>query len=252
MPLWASAHAPSGGAAPASTTTVLGSALRALLIACSCWRALFGAGAFHIFRFSGAFFTTFRIFFLQTKGFFHLLHFFRIKSLGFIFSSSTLVHVSITHGLHQFATHGNHLLAGLAQHFLFQFFKFSDVSIFFKARDLAFLFFNLFFFHHTTGLLGIVLAGAGCRRPRLLILFSRFKRRIQVRSGFDLIFLVQLNSFFRFSRARSKRTGYIHAFKTMLVRLGSWRLRVFKCRDWWRYGFRRGWRWFSAMENRGC
>src|SRR5580765_7364394 len=179
MPLRASAHAPSGRSATASTALVLRSTLRALLVTCCRRGPLLRACAFQIFRRSFFYFVIFRIFFfLQAKSFFHLLQFFPLKSLGFVFSGSTFVHVGITHRFHQLGSHGNHLFAGLPQNFFFQLFKLAYISVFFKAWDLAFIFFNLFFFHHTTGLLDVVLAGTGCRRHCLLILVRRFKRRI--------------------------------------------------------------------------
>ena len=112
------------------------------------------AGSFQIFRRRFLFFAVLlSFFFLHAKSFFHLFQFVRIKPLGFVFSGGLFVHVRVTHRFHQFVAHGDHLFAGLAQNFFFQFLKLAHVSIFFKARDIAFLFFDLFFFHHATRLL---------------------------------------------------------------------------------------------------
>ena len=209
------------------------------------------AGSFQIFRRRFLYFAVLlTFFFLHAKSFFHLLQFFRFQSLSFVFSGSAFVHVRVTHRFHQFAAHGDHLFSGLAEDFFFQLFKLAYVSIFFKARDLAFLFFNLFFFHYAARLLRLILIGTGCRRPCLLLLRRWFKRGIQMGGCFGLVFIIQLNGFFHFNRAGTKDAGHVHALKAMLVRLGSRRLIVLKSDHRWIYDFGHGWRWLSAMENR--
>src|SRR5580765_8097638 len=246
MALRASAHASSGRASTTATTTVRRSAVCTLLITCCRRCAMLRAGSFQIFRRRFLYFAVLlTFFFLHAKSFFHLLQFFRFQSLGFVFSGSAFVHVRVTHRFHQLAAHGDQLFSGLAQDFFFQLFKLAYVSIFFKARDIAFLFFNLFFFHNAARLLSVALGGISCRRPRLLVLGRRFKRRIQVCGCFGLLFILQFNGFFHFHHVGTKDTGHVHAFKAMLVRLGSRRLIVLKSDDRWIYDFGRGWRWLS-------
>src|SRR6185437_3612787 len=129
---WPSTHGSASWPPPAPTAAVLRSAISTLLMPRCCWSAMFRAGAFHFFTVLAIFVGGFSVFFVLPKRVFHLFQFVRIETLGFVFPSSLIVHVSIAHGFHELVSHGNHLLAGLAKNFLFQFLELSHIKFFFN------------------------------------------------------------------------------------------------------------------------
>src|SRR5215831_4305483 len=252
------AHGTTPAAAPAATTVVR-PALGTLLVTCSSRCALFRAAVFQVLlrRFFDFYIATLGLVFLPAKSLFHFFHLFRIKPFGFVFPGGPFVHVRVPHGFHQLRAHGYHLFAGLAQNFLFQFLELAHVSIFFKAGNVAFLFFDLFFLDHATGLLALVFRGTvfrrtACPRPRFLLAFRSFKRRIQMRGLFRLFFF-DLSLFFNFSRTAAENTGHVHVFKALCLGFRNHALWFFHCGGLFRsfdffHFFHHG-RGLASMEN---
>src|SRR5690242_13492855 len=96
-----SAHGPASLPTATPTAAVRRSAVRSLVVARRCWDAMFSAGAFHFLSMLAIFFVTgFGFFFTETKSLFYFFQFIGIETLGFIFSSSLIVHVRIAHSFH--------------------------------------------------------------------------------------------------------------------------------------------------------
>src|SRR5438270_8674479 len=201
----ASPHRTPSTCSPAAATTVLRSALRALLVACRGRRALLRASAFQIFSFFLALFALFSFFFGQSKRPFHFFNLFRLQPFGFIFAGGALVDVRIAHRFHQFIAHGDHLVTRLPEHLFFHLLEFGQVQVVFIPRHLAFFFFDLFFFHH-----------ALAWRLQRALLLGRWLIANRRRCG--MFFFLRsggLFLFFYLGRSAAKNAGHIHAFKPL-------------------------------------
>src|SRR6266853_3027436 len=161
----ASAHRAPSRRAAASATTVLRSALGALLVSRRRRSALLCARAFQLLGFFLAFFAPLRPFVRQPQCFFDLFQFFGSQPFGFILAGGPFVDVSVSHRFHQLIAHGDQLVAGLAQHFFFHLFELGHVHIFFKAWNFALFFFDLFFFNHPASLRAAILRSVTCGKP---------------------------------------------------------------------------------------